>query len=71
MVELLRYEDGIYAFDAGYIRPQLAAIHLLVENGRVAVVDTASNACLPYTLEALRLLGLSAAAASTCAARPS
>lgn len=62
MVDLLRYEAGIYAFDAGYIRPKLAAIHLLVENGRVAVVDTASNACLPHTLEALRLLGLSPAA---------
>jgi hydroxyacylglutathione hydrolase len=61
MVELLHYEHGIYAFDAGYIRPQLAAIHLIVENGQVAVVDTASNACLPRTLEALRVLGLTPA----------
>ena len=61
MVELLRYEHGIYAFDAGYIRPQLAAIHLIVENGRVAVVDTASNACLPRALEALQALGLTPA----------
>lgn len=61
MVELLRYEHGIYAFDAGYIRPQLAAIHLIVEDGQVAVVDTASNACLPRALEALRILGLSPA----------
>ena len=36
MVELLRYAHGIYAFDAGYIRPQLAAIHLIVENGQIA-----------------------------------
>lgn len=61
MLELLRYDHGIYAFDAGYIRPQLAAIHLIVENGRVAVVDTASNACLPRALEALRILGLTPA----------
>ncbi len=61
MLELLRYDHGIYAFDSGYIRPQLTAIHLIVENGRVAVVDTASNACLPRTLEALRILGLSPA----------
>jgi glyoxylase-like metal-dependent hydrolase (beta-lactamase superfamily II) len=61
MVDLLRYEPGIYAFDAGYLRPQLAAIHLIVERGRVAVVDTASNACLPRALDALRVLGLSLA----------
>ena len=61
MLELLRYDHGIYAFDSGYIRPQLTAIHLIVEHGRVAVVDTASNACLPRTLEALQILGLSPA----------
>jgi hydroxyacylglutathione hydrolase len=61
MLELLRYDHDIYAFDSGYLRPQLTAIHLLVERGRVAVVDTASNACLPRALEALRLLGLSPA----------
>ena len=61
MLELLRYDHGIYAFDSGYIRPQLTAIHLIVEHGRVAVVDTASNACLPRALDALRMLGLSPA----------
>jgi len=58
MIELLCYEPGIYAVDAGYLRPQLAAIYLLVEGGRVAVVDTATNACLPRVLDALRSLGL-------------
>jgi glyoxylase-like metal-dependent hydrolase (beta-lactamase superfamily II) len=58
MVELLRYAHGIYAFDAGYIRPQLAAIHLIVENGQVAIVDTANNAALPRALAALQVLGL-------------
>ena len=61
MLELLRYDHGIYAFDSGYIRPQLTAIHLIVEHGRVAVVDTASNACLPRALDALRMLDLSPA----------
>lgn len=61
MLELLRYDHGIYAFDSGYIRPRLAAIHLIVERGRVAVVDTASNACLPRALDALQRLGLSPA----------
>ncbi|MGB5063148.1 MAG: MBL fold metallo-hydrolase, partial [Candidatus Competibacter sp.] len=58
MVDLLCYEPGIYAVDAGYLRPQLAAIYLLVEGGRVAVVDTATNACLLRVLDALRSLGL-------------
>jgi glyoxylase-like metal-dependent hydrolase (beta-lactamase superfamily II) len=61
MIELLRYPHGIHAFDAGYIRPRLVAIHLIVENGRVAVVDTASNACVPRALEALQALGLAPA----------
>ena len=61
MVELSSYAHGIHAVDSGYIRPQLAAVHLIVERGRVAVVDTASNACLPRVLEALQTLGLSPA----------
>lgn len=58
MIDLLRYEHGIYALDSGYIRPQLAAIHLIVEQGRVALVDTASAAALPRVLGALQVLGL-------------
>ena len=61
MVELSSYANGIHAVDSGYIRPQLAAVHLVVERGRVAVVDTASNACVPRVLEALQTLGLSPA----------
>lgn len=61
MVELSSYAHGIHAVDSGYIRPQLAAVHLIVERGRVAVVDTASNACVPRVLEALQTLGLSPA----------
>ena len=59
MRDLIRYDHGIYAIDSGYIRPLLAAIHLIVENDRVMVVDTASNACAPRVLAALQSLGLS------------
>ncbi|WP_428825811.1 MBL fold metallo-hydrolase [Azonexus sp. IMCC34842] len=52
------YGNGIIAFDAGYVRPILAAIHLLVEDGRVAFVDTGSNDALPNALAALKRLGL-------------
>ena len=56
------YRNGIYAFDAGYVRPILAAIHLVVENGRVALIDTGSNDALPNALAALDRLGLDVAA---------
>ncbi len=59
MVKLLCYPQGIYAIDSGYIRPLLAAIHLIVENDQVAIVDTASNAALPRILEAVQQLRLS------------
>lgn len=56
------YNNGIYAFDAGYVRPILAAIHFVVENGRVAVIDTGSNDSLPNALAALARLGLDGSA---------
>ena len=56
------YKNGIVAFDAGYVRPILAAIHFVVEQGRVAIIDTGSNDSLPNTLAALGKLGLDAAA---------
>ena len=53
------FGNGIYAFDSGYIRPVLAAIHAIVEDGRGAFVDTGTNDSLPNALEALSRLGLS------------
>ena len=58
MGSLIAYGNGIYAFDSGYVRPLLAAIHLIVENGRAAFVDTGNNASLPAALAALDSLGL-------------
>lgn len=52
------YGNGIIAFDAGYVRPLLAAIHMVVENGRVAFVDTGSRDALPRALTALERIGL-------------
>lgn len=56
------YGNGIIAFDAGYVRPILAAIHVVVEAGRVAFIDTGSNDALPNALVALKKLGLDIAA---------
>ena len=47
MGQLIEYDHGIYAFDSGYVRPLLASIHLIVENGRAAFVDSGTNASLP------------------------
>lgn len=52
------YGNGIIAFDAGYVRPILAAIHMIVENGRVAFVDSGSNDALHNALAALEKAGL-------------
>lgn len=56
------YGNGIIAFDAGYVRPILAAIHMVVENGRVAFIDTGSNDALPNALSALKKVGLDVSA---------
>ncbi|HAS50827.1 MAG TPA: MBL fold metallo-hydrolase [Gammaproteobacteria bacterium] len=61
MLNLLLYDHGIYAVDADYIRPQLAAIHLIIEQGRVAIIDTASYTSLPQVLDALGALELTPA----------
>ena len=58
MFDWRNYGNGIVAFDAGYVRPILAAIHLVVENGRVAFIDTGSNDALPNAQAALQRLGL-------------
>lgn len=52
------YGNGLYAIDAEYNAPRIAAIHLIVENGRIALVDTAHNAAVPRVLEQMRKLAL-------------
>ena len=49
---LIDYHNGIYAFDSGYVRPLLAAIHLVVGNGRAAFVGTGKNASPPAAVAA-------------------
>ena len=58
MERVTAYEHGIYAVDAVYMRPQWVAIHLIVESGRVAVVDTGTSHALPTVLATLARLGL-------------
>lgn len=58
MAHVIDYEFGISAIDSGYQRPLLDAIHLVVEGGRAAIIDTGVNSSVPRVLEALRGKGL-------------
>ena len=58
MSDVTDYEFGISAIDSGYQRPRLDAIHLVVEGGRAAIVDTGVNSSVPRVLRALREKGL-------------
>lgn len=55
---LNEFGDGIHVVDSGFFRPRLDAIHLIVEQGRVAIVDTGVNDSVPRVFEALAGLGL-------------
>jgi glyoxylase-like metal-dependent hydrolase (beta-lactamase superfamily II) len=58
MSQVIDYEHGISAIDSGYIRPGLAAVHLVVEGRRAAIIDTGTNHSVPLVLEAMRRKGL-------------
>src|SRR5690348_9955539 len=55
---LISYPHGITAIDTDYIRPGLAASHLIVQSGRAAFVDVGTNHSVPRLLAALEALGL-------------
>lgn len=54
------YDNGISAIDAGYYRPGLAAIHLIVEGDNAALVDTGTSFSVEGVTEALRKKNLAA-----------
>jgi hydroxyacylglutathione hydrolase len=58
MVACIDYDHGVSAIDSGYVRPMLAAIHLVVEKGRAALVDTGTNFSVPGVLEAMAARGI-------------
>lgn len=55
---VIDYPHGISAVDSGYVRPLLDAVHVVVEDGRVAIVDTGTNDSVPLVMEALAAKGL-------------
>jgi glyoxylase-like metal-dependent hydrolase (beta-lactamase superfamily II) len=50
--------NGVYLVDTLYLRPGLAASHLVVEDGRAAFVDTGAAPAAPRLLAALDELGI-------------
>jgi glyoxylase-like metal-dependent hydrolase (beta-lactamase superfamily II) len=50
--------DGLYLIDTDYVRPGLAASHLLVDDGRAAFIDTGPAPAAPKLLAALEEVGL-------------
>lgn len=48
------YEHGISAIDAQFYRPKRASIHLLVEKGAAALIDTGTNASIPGVIASLQ-----------------
>lgn len=56
------YDNGVSAIDADYLRPGLAAIHLIQENGQAALVDTGTSSSVPGVMNALREKNLAPAA---------
>jgi glyoxylase-like metal-dependent hydrolase (beta-lactamase superfamily II) len=57
-VNAIHHTHGIVTLDAEYVRPGLAAVHLIVEQGRAAIVDTGTNAAVPHVLAVLAALGV-------------
>ncbi|MEM8984407.1 MAG: MBL fold metallo-hydrolase [Pseudomonadota bacterium] len=55
-------EHGIVAIDVDYVRPGLAASHLIIEDERAAFVDTGTTHSVPALLQAVTDAGLSPAA---------
>ncbi|MBS0395462.1 MAG: MBL fold metallo-hydrolase [Proteobacteria bacterium] len=54
----LEFPDGIVAVDTHYVRPRLAASHLILHGGRAAFVDTGTALAVPRLLAALAARGL-------------
>ncbi len=58
---LVDYDKSISAIDADYVRPGLAAIHLIVEGGKAALVDTGTSSSVAGVMEVLRKKNLAPA----------
>ena len=56
--DVFDYGEGISAIDSVYDRRMQTAIHLVLEEGRAALVDTGTANAVPYVLKALETKGI-------------
>ena len=59
---ITRHPNGTYAIDTEYVRPGLAAAHLVEHRGRAAFIDVGTTHSVPYLLAALDRLGIARSA---------
>jgi glyoxylase-like metal-dependent hydrolase (beta-lactamase superfamily II) len=55
------HPDEVFSVDAEFLRPGLAAVHVIRHRGRALVVDTGTNASVPLLLAALEALAIAPA----------
>ncbi len=56
--KLTHHPDGVTAVDSEYLRLQMDAVHVVVQRGRAAIVDTGTNHSVPLVLATLDELGV-------------
>lgn len=56
--DLIDYEFGISAIDSHYDRPIFDAVHLVIEDGRGAIIDCGHNEAVPRILDGLAAKGI-------------
>jgi len=59
---IVHHPDGIAAIDTEYVRPGLAAAHVIQQGSRAALVDVGTSHSVPYVLAALSQLGIALSA---------
>ena len=52
------YGDGIYCVDSGYMGQRIAAVYVVREGARAAIIDTAHNGAFGTVMDALSQLGI-------------
>ena len=50
--------EGVLAVDTHYLRPRLDASHLMIRNGRAAIIDCGTSFSIPHVLDGLSTSGL-------------
>jgi glyoxylase-like metal-dependent hydrolase (beta-lactamase superfamily II) len=60
--KITRHPNGVFAVDTEYVRPGLAAAHIIQQGDRAAFVDVGTTHSVPYLLAALDRLGISRSA---------